>query len=242
MCTVTYLPFKNNEFILTSNRDEKSSRASALSIKPYKIGSQKIFFPKDTQAGGTWIACSENYWTACLLNGAFIPHQYNPPYRLSRGLMLLDFFGYQSVDDFIENYNFIGIEPFTLLLIHHEKEIIFSELRWDGLTIHKTIIDQTQPHIWSSVTLYSPKIIETRQQWFNLWLMNNKNYTEESIINFHRNGGNGDMENDLMMQRGETMKTVSITCIAHLGEQIAMKYFDTKSGTKNTSRIVSYAC
>jgi uncharacterized protein with NRDE domain len=57
---------------------------------------QKLFFPKDTDAGGTWIVMKENGDAAVLLNGAFINHTAEPPYRLSRGIILLDIFSTEN--------------------------------------------------------------------------------------------------------------------------------------------------
>ena len=54
MCTVTFYP-NNNEYILTSNRDEVKHRPT-LAPKKYNINNQEITFPKDEVAGGTWIA------------------------------------------------------------------------------------------------------------------------------------------------------------------------------------------
>ena len=43
MCTVTYLPVNQREFILTSNRDEDVARAAALPIMEYKINNRTVF-------------------------------------------------------------------------------------------------------------------------------------------------------------------------------------------------------
>lgn len=84
MCTVSFLPKGGNDFIITSNRDEKENREIALSPKKYIHQHLKIVYPQDTKAKGTWIAMSENGFTICLLNGGFMPHKSNPPYRKSR--------------------------------------------------------------------------------------------------------------------------------------------------------------
>ena len=110
MCTVTYIPLSKNEFYLTSNRDEKSTRAEAIPPKKYKINNTAVYFPKDPQAGGTWIAASEKKYTLCLLNGANKNHIKKESYRLSRGQMLLDFFNYNDAIHFKQNYNFNKIE------------------------------------------------------------------------------------------------------------------------------------
>ena len=60
MCTVTYLPLQDNGFILTSNRDEAIVRKISLPPAKYTINNTSVFFPKDQEANGTWIATSSN--------------------------------------------------------------------------------------------------------------------------------------------------------------------------------------
>ena len=115
MCTVTYLPQSGNSFILTSNRDEDVLRQTALPIDKYKINNVQVYYPKDPKAGGTWIATGSNGFTVCLFNGAFKAHKSTHNYRKSRGLVLLDFFNYQNQYDFIAQYDFSNIEPFSYL-------------------------------------------------------------------------------------------------------------------------------
>src|SRR5688500_10833072 len=89
MCTVTFIPSKQGMF-LTSNRDEKNLRASAVYPAVYEFSSGKTIFPKDADAGGTWIAVHQNGNAIVLLNGGLFKHIPAPPYRKSRGLIVLD--------------------------------------------------------------------------------------------------------------------------------------------------------
>ena len=58
MCTVTIIPKGDNDFVLTSNRDEAPQRIS-LAPKVYTIDDTRLLFPKDKLSGGTWIGVSE---------------------------------------------------------------------------------------------------------------------------------------------------------------------------------------
>src|SRR3954465_10304679 len=89
MCTVTFIPVKDKVYI-TSNRDEKVVRKQALQPAEYYRKGAKLLFPKDPDAGGTWIALHENGNAVVLLNGAFEKHKPNPPYLRSRGIVMLD--------------------------------------------------------------------------------------------------------------------------------------------------------
>src|SRR5688572_14033689 len=139
MCTVTYIP-QEKGFILTSNRDERTDRLTSGHIVNSEIDGTQIYFPQDMQAGGTWIAAAENGYSLCLLNGAFQPYKSNGVSKKSRGLMLLDFFGYgadvglnSDPSHFTRHYDFRGIEPFTLLFARlHDNKRLLCELRWDG--------------------------------------------------------------------------------------------------------------
>nr|MBP6455490.1 NRDE family protein [Chitinophagaceae bacterium] len=84
MCTVSFLPVNKTSFILTHNRDEHINRGVAFLPIFYEISSNKIVFPKDSKANGTWISTSKNY-SLCLLNGGFEKHKHEPPYKHSRG-------------------------------------------------------------------------------------------------------------------------------------------------------------
>ncbi len=153
MCTVTYLPKNHHSFILTHNRDEHHSRGVAhLPIKK-ALKNAICVAPIDSNAGGTWIATSQQF-TLCLLNGGFVKHKQNPPYRHSRGHIIFDFFSYNNVEHFVRDYSFENIEPFTLILIEHKGRRV-NELIYDGQKIHHAFIAQDELHIWSFFTLYT---------------------------------------------------------------------------------------
>ncbi len=216
MCTVTYLPVNQREFILTSNRDEDVTRETALPIQEYKINNRTILFPKDQKANGTWIAYDVKGYTLCLLNGAYLPHVSTGNYVKSRGLMLLDFYLYNEPEEFVAHYNFKGIEPFTLIMSYScsdTEKVKLYELKWNEQEAKLIKYDSSLPQIWSSVTLYSPEIVSARKNWFSNWLEKHSTYTKDDILFFHHFGGTGVIENDLVINRG-TKKTVSICSIS----------------------------
>ena len=69
------------------------------------------------------------------------------------------------------------------------------------------------PAIWSSVTLYSEEVISQRNQWFEQWLAGHPEYTIGSAVHFHKTAGAGNIQNDIMMNRDNVVRTVSITSI-----------------------------
>lgn len=241
MCTVTYLPINNKEFILTSNRDEDVNRPTAIPIKEYVIDNKNLFFPKDPKANGTWIAQDTKGYTLCLLNGAYQKHEVKSTYKKSRGLVLLDFYKFNCPTNFSANYDFMGIEPFTLIIVYacsNTDKILLYELKWDGHKANLIAHDSTLPQIWSSITLYTVDIIEERRNWFNKWLALNKLNTADDVLFFHHFGGNGSIENDLIINRGQK-RTVSICCINKSTSYTEITYEDIINQKRYKNRIIN---
>ncbi|MCB9285659.1 MAG: NRDE family protein [Lewinellaceae bacterium] len=226
MCTVTYIPQGPESFILSSNRDETPAR-SPERLTRQEEGDHLLIFPRDTSAGGTWIAAETDDRVVCLLNGAFEKHHHRPPYKRSRGIMVLDFFNYPSVSDFAKNYDFDGMEPFTLVL--PEKGRLF-ELRWDEKLVHLRELDARDFHIWSSATLYPGPIREKRVQWFEDWLQNRSDFSLDAIHDLHLHGGEGDSWNDYVMNRNGIVQTVSISHIVKTPNTLDFIYHDLLRG------------
>ncbi len=219
MCTVTYIP-QDNGFILTSNRDEAPARAAETLFQEMK-NDVLITYPKDEGAGGTWIAASSVGQVVCLLNGAYEKHQRTPPYKRSRGLMVLSFFDYNGVTDFVTNYDFEGMEPFTFLMVEQEQ---LWELRWMGAEMTLKRMDEKNNHIWSSATLYDDEMQKKRRDWFEAW-EEKADYSPDAIMDFHRNAGEGDPEIDIVMNRNNIVRSISITQIL-MTDFLCMRHFN----------------
>ena len=224
MCTVTFIPGKE-KIIITSNRDEKHWRMHATAPAIYQLNTGKVLFPKDGDAGGTWIAMHENGNAVIFLNGGFEPHTPKPPYRKSRGLILLDLIdGLDPCNGFMA-INLNNIEPFTAVIWDEDR---LFECRWDGAHKHCLQLDETMPHIWSSVTLYTPDVIQKRKRWFEEWLQKSNEPTQKDILHFHQFTGDGDNHNDLMMNRGQVF-TVSITSMEIEKYKANVHYVDVQN-------------
>lgn len=235
MCVLTYLPTPSG-FIFTSNRDESIMRASAISPRKYEIEGHYVFFPKDPLGGGTWIGGCDTF-TLCLLNGGFEKHSPVPPYRHSRGKVILDFYKYVDVEKFLQNYNFDTIEPFTLIIISRHISLTITEIRWTGKEVYHKNITANEPKIWSSVTLYTPEIIQEREHWFSNFLQENPNYTEEDILKFHHFGGKGDTRNDIKMNRENKLMTLSVTQFKVDSEDFVVRYQDLQKDKNFVYRV-----
>lgn len=235
MCTVTFIPSKEH-IILTSNRDEKHWRSAAHPPVKYGMETGNILFPKDGDAGGTWFGVHENGNVLIFLNGGFVRHEPAPPYRKSRGLILLDALDTSSPYHTLLSMDLAGIEPFTA--VGWEEDLLF-ECRWDGAQRHLQKLDITTPHIWSSVTLYSEDIIRKRRQWFDNWMSANPSPSQEDILYFHQFTGDGDPHNDLRMNRDGKVFTVSVTSVAiESCRRASLQYLDLKNDISTREEIL----
>ena len=207
MCTVSFV-YSNGKTIITSNRDEKVLRESAIEPKNYLVNNKNILFPKDPKAGGTWFAIDENANVLVLLNGADEKHTVHLPYRKSRGLIVLDIISSISPKDFWNEIDLENIEPFTLVLFQNSQ---LFQLRWNGNEKNTLVLDECKNHVWSSSTLYSKEIREKRSKWFYSFLERISIPSEIEMFDFHRNTEKENTENGLVINRKEEMKTLSIT-------------------------------
>ena len=233
MCTVSFIPVKE-KFFITSNRDEKLTRKNAVTPGMFIYKDQKLFFPKDADAGGTWIVMKENGDAAVLLNGAFICHNAEPPYRLSRGIILLDIISSERPSVAFTKMNLQDIEPFTLVLLENN---CLYEFRWDGTEKYCKQLNVNRPYIWSSATLYNGFVVKKREQWFASFLNDHPTPTQQDILKFHQFTGDGDKHNDLLMTRDGVYTTLSITSIMLTKDRGCIKYEDTKSDTSSEIKI-----
>lgn len=233
MCTVTFIPL-GNKILLTSNRDEKSIRKKAIHPSVTSYNTINLLFPKDAEAGGTWIGASDQGAIMVLLNGGFIKHEPAAEYRKSRGLVFLDVLSATKALPAFKKISLLGIEPFTLVIWEDGQ---LYECRWSGEEKYIREMDIMKPHIWSSVTLYTSETIHKREQWFKNWLDQHPEPSITAVRKFHLFGGDGDSENDIRMNRNNTMFTVSITSIECSREQATMWYEDLISQEQSEATL-----
>lgn len=226
MCTVTYLPQPNDNFILTSNRDVSTQRVPATFPKTIDTSNGKITFPKDEQAGGTWIGTSEIGRTVVLLNGGFENHISSPPYAQSRGIITRELLEIQNAWTYLQNVVLTKIEPFTVLIIDWTTDFQLWEFVWDGERKYFKQLDKYQPVIYSSSTLYDEKMKAKRVQWFENWLRQYPHSEQSDILNFHETAGEGNTNESVFLKR-EKIQTVSITSIQKRDNLATIFYHDT---------------
>ncbi len=232
MCTITFIPKSKNDFILTSNRDETPGRET-FPPKIYEEEGVQLLYPKDGVAGGTWIGISEKKRAVTLMNGGFVAHKRKPFYRKSRGLVVKDLLKSDDLKTEIEKYDFNDIEPFTAIIIEWKTEVQLFQLVWDGLDYHFSQ-EPLATQIWSSSPLYPENLKKKRELWFSEFLFKTIKPSEEEILQFHKTAGEGDLNSNLIMDRG-FIKTKSITQIVKNKETVEMRYEDLQKGRVSNS-------
>jgi uncharacterized protein with NRDE domain len=234
MCTVTFVSKENGDFILTSNRDELPQRET---IPPEIVfeSNTNLLYPKDAIAGGTWIGVCDKKRAINLLNGAFEPHERKSSYRLSRGMVVKDLLVAKNVIETIQNYDFHGVEQFTIILVEWSEGLKLYSLVWDEKQKH---FDSLTPgfYIWSSSPLYSASMKVLRKQWFNDFI-NSNSANDKKLLQFHQTAGDGDKITNLIMDRG-FIRTVSITQLVKRQDVVSMFYKDLQTGVETVKELV----
>jgi len=225
MCTVTIIPKGENDFILTSNRDEAPNRTS-LPPEIYCINNARMMFPKDELSGGTWIGVSDKNRLICLLNGGFICHERKADYRMSRGVVVKDLLVSDDINTSIEKYNLVDVESFTLVIADWNTDLKFYELVWDGFQKHFSRLP-IAPKIWSSSTLYNDAMKQERLQWFEDFKVENE-LNSDTLFNFHHTAGKDNKDYGVVMDR-EYVKTTSITQVEKKTDIVDMKFHNLQS-------------
>jgi uncharacterized protein with NRDE domain len=227
MCTVSFVPLTKDHFILTSNRDETTARG--LASTPQIIGKENYLLacPVDPLGSGTWIAASTFGDMICLLNGAFKRHKHQPPYRKSRGLVVLDYFDIGDPQKFVAEYDLSNIEPFTMVMVSRYNGTQLFELRWDGNGKFFKKLDSMKWHLWSSATLYSDQLIKKKKEKFEELLsesLKSLPFISETMIEIHGRFLYEDWVKP--PEKVDVVATLSITCVESNSDELKMYYRD----------------
>lgn len=229
MCSVSFIPVQDG-FVLTSNRDEKIYRPTC-EPKIYFEQEVRLLYPKDEQAGGTWIVAKENGTCIVLLNGAFVNHQKKDHYTRSRGVVLKEIIKNEDPVFHFYGMHLKDIEPFTLIIFYNTT---LTEVKWDGVEKHILPKSIQQPHFWSSATLYNQKQQQIRNQWFQDFYTTKSIITVDNIVSFHSNTHAENTEFGLVINREDKTKTVSITQLVIKNKRVEMAYIDRIKDTVTT--------
>ncbi len=226
MCTLTFFPKPDNGFVITSNRDESPDRNTLLPDF-HEHHAERLLFPMDELAGGTWIGVSSKKRLVSLMNGGFTAHERKAEYRMSRGIIVKDLLAANDLKETMAAYYLADVEPFTIVAVDYSSSLRLYEWVWDGEEKH-FVEKPLAPAIWSSSLLYSEEMKAKRELWFSEFLFDHLDPGTPEIMQFHREAGDGDPNTDLIMDR-TFVKTKSITQVT-LKQKVEMFYEDLQTG------------
>ena len=135
-----------------------------------------------------------------------------------------------------ETIDLEGIEPFTLVLFQDEK---LYQLRWNEIEKETVALDVTQNHIWSSSTLYSKEVRAKRANWFFNFMTSKKQVSSEDLFHFHRYTEDQNQEHGLIINRGDILKTLSITQTIIAQNKVEILYTDLISKKEFSSTFIT---
>lgn len=212
MCILSIFSKPNGDFILTQNRDESIYRPTSPDVLEREFHGQKVTSPIDLNSGGTWIYYAQKY-TVCVLNGGYENHSHRPPYRMSRGLVILELLKFSSVEEFIAQIDLNEIEPFTMIMIDlefNQKQILV----WNGKEKFIENLSEEKLIVRSSSTLYDNS--EKLYHKGNFESLNSIN--PEEIYKVHQKLAM--LKND----KFPIVQSTSITQIIHSGKNTNLKF------------------
>jgi hypothetical protein len=232
MCTVVFIP-DNNKKYFASLRDESPKRPQAIAPQLYRANEIKYLMPKDALAGGTWAGINEHKNVIVLLNGAFENHNKKEFYLKSRGIIVSELLSsLMPIVDW-QLMDFTDIEPFTLVVWSDNH---LFELVWDGSEKHRSRLDASAPHIWSSSTLYDKTSKINREELFQNWIAMQPPITKLSVLKFFKS--TDDPENGFIINRSEKTKTLSYSFIELSESKTAnLDYYDLKNFKHHSKSI-----
>lgn len=234
MCTVT-LVRNEGKIIITSNRDERTSRPASHKPELQLVGNKKLLFPKDPLAGGSWFVVDDDSNVGVLLNGADKPHAIKSSYRMSRGIILLNLLAASSPINEWQKIDLSEIEPFTVILTQGRQSY---QLQWNEITKNMVSLVDTGNFIWSSATLYTEDIRLARANWFNTFLNEFPEATPQQLREFHKYTKGNDPKNGLVINRDNIVQTQSITQAVIENNKVELHHDDLLTSNAYTNSLL----
>ena len=220
MCTVVYVP-DGEKRILASLRDESPLRPPA--IPPRVIDEDEVTYimPIDPYGNGSWVGFNDNRSAIILLNGAFIKHKHNPPYEMSRGLIVRKLLANKMpvIEWMLTPME--GLEPYTLVVFTDGQ---LFRLTWDGEKKYRETLDKNASHIFSSSTLYEMETAKNRKDYFDDWIAMRPPINRLSLLNFFNSVD--DQTNGFIIDRPGSVKTLSYSYIELGQTESTICYYD----------------
>lgn len=236
MCTFTAVKSADNVLFLTMNRDEKRMRLEAgLEVQCYSNG--EIVFPKDAEAGGTWLGSNSDGVVCALLNRYQDTATPNAANMCSRGAIIPDalrFGGFDAVCQHLQSVDFSVYQPCNVLVFSLQQARCFG---WSGQALHVSDVSSEQPYMLTSSSVEAAYTLSYREGLFRQWAQSYKEATlgaESVLAEYHTATKTGAESESVLMSRALT-HTKSIS-------QIVMSEYSQELHYTNFERLDSLVC
>ncbi|MBL8232442.1 MAG: NRDE family protein [Bryobacterales bacterium] len=208
---------------LFCNRDEKRTRLPAIAPKTRRLAGVRILAPVDGDHGGTWLSVNEYGVAICLLNGACLSMNHEPPNcetpaqmqpRNSRGcipLMLANSRSSQQACERLSGFALASFPAFTVLMAEPGLPVAIAE--WNGTEL--AILPYGEPFLpLVSSSFEAASVRAWRQQEFRRFARPE---------DFHRSHNGGASAFSPCMHR-EDAETVSHSEVSVTANQVTFLY------------------
>ena len=222
MCTISFVNH-NNLKILTFNRDEDSSKPASSPFQSITFKDKHLIAPIEPLKKGTWFVVSPSGEFAVLFNGAEKSHISKPPYLKSRGIILLELFSENSMQQSWEKIELNRIEPFSIIHFNNDELLKFQ---WNGKKKNVEQLNIEQNHIWSSSTLYAPTIQKNRELFFQNYMETTTQILANDIFNLHQSDFLAHQPLGAIYEQKPNIHTKSISQLVLNSSEIKLKHLD----------------
>lgn len=233
MCTVSYVPTKFG-FIITDSRDEYYARKAMLPDY-YDELDARLYYPRDTVAGGTWMGASNKNHLICLMNGAFERHDRKESYRKSRGVVVKELLASDDLLEAMRSYDLTDIEPFFAIAISWNLGIQVHEFIWDGQRKTANQHDSQRAGIWSAAMTYDNDQRQEREDMLQDLFHEHSEITSDVMWDFHHRKGTPDYE-EIVIDRG-VLKTTSVTQFCYHEGKESFRFHDLLEDTNTQTEL-----
>ena len=222
MCTVSVVP-RAGGFRLVCNRDESLSRPAALPPIRRSSGRVPVWYPRDPQGGGTWVAANGHGLAVALLNrqqptvadGAPVASE-----RRSRGrivLMLADASAITAVRAALTGIDPRSYAAFRLIAVRNGEVVIATS---DGRQLELDDAVLTAPLLLTSSSLGDDEAERRRRPLFDELVLQARDPLAGQQV-FHDHRWPHCPEFSVRMQRSDA-RTVSRSVIDVIGRRVSL--------------------
>lgn len=220
MCTLSVIQLPGNGYRVVHSRDEQRTRGSAYPPAQRMINGKRVWYPTDSDAGGTWVVCDEHGVTAGVLNFNNT-ERCNPNPTQSRGeipLMMIEHSDLDSMLELLQGMDLSVYATFTAFAIKPtETGIDVLIVEWDAskLTVVRTPDEPFAPVVVASSGL-GDELVQVRVPLFEEMVASNPTPETQDAYTWHRWDDRPELS--VLMSRKDA-RTVSITTIEVGGDE-----------------------